>query len=237
MSASLALSVRNVYETLAISWPTVLEALQGRVTREVCDERLEHWARAVVANARIELEVTGRENLETGRTYLVVSNHQSLYDIPVLFQVIGPNIRMIAKRELFRVPIFGNALAVAGFIEIDRRNRNAAIQSLRRARELLAGGTHVWVSPEGTRSRSGMLLPFKKGAFYLALEAAAPILPVTINGTRNVLRADGLLSSPGAKVHVTIHPTIDPRPYTERGKKGRDEMMNDVRRVLENGLG
>jgi 1-acyl-sn-glycerol-3-phosphate acyltransferase len=165
-----------------------------------------------------------------------MSNHQSLYDIPVMFQVIGPNIRMITKRELFKVPVFGNALAAGGFISIDRSDRNAAIRSLDRARELLASGTHVWISPEGTRSLTGQLLPFKKGAFYLALEALLPILPVTLHGTRNALPAKGLRSTDGARVQVTIHPSVDPAPYVARGKPGRDELMLDVRHALESGL-
>jgi 1-acyl-sn-glycerol-3-phosphate acyltransferase len=132
--------------------------------------------------------------------------------------------------------VFGGALAVAGFVSIDRSNRHAAIRSLDKARELLASGTHVWISPEGTRSRSGALLPFKKGAFHLALESGLPILPVTLSGTRNVLAAEGLLSSAGAKVRVTIHSNIDPHPYAERGYGGRQELMDEVRRVLESAL-
>ena len=197
MSASLGLSLRNVYETLEISLPTVVEAVRGTVTKEICDERLQGWSQAVVDNARISLDVRGREHLRRGETYLVMSNHQSLYDIPVLFHVIGPNVRMITKKELFRVPIFGGALAAAGFIAIDRSDRNHAIRSLDRARALMSSGTHVWIAPEGTRSRSGQLLPFKKGAFYLAFEAELPILPVTVTrratrwGPRDVARAPG----------------------------------------------
>ncbi len=236
MSASLALSLQNIYETLAVSFPTVVEALGGRVTKQICDDRLDQWSRVVVRNAGIELDVRGREHLVSGRTYLVMSNHQSLYDIPVLFRVIGPNIRMITKKELFRVPVFGGALAAAGFISIDRSDRAQAIQSLERARQLLADGTHVWVAPEGTRSRTGKLLPFKKGAFYLALEAGLPILPVTIAGTRDVLRAHGLRSRPGAKVRVTIHQRIDPEAYARAGDEGRKQLMGTVRLVLESGF-
>ncbi len=233
---SIALTLRNVGETLAVSFPTRVEALAGRVTKEVCDIRLERWSRRVVANAQMHVEVVGRGNLRPGRTYLVMSNHQSLYDVPVLFHVIGGNIRMVAKEELFRVPVFGPALAAGGFISIDRGDRHAAIASLQRARDLLASGTHVWIAPEGTRSRTGDLLPFKKGAFYLALEAGLPILPVTVRGTRDALPAKGLRSSPGASVRVMIHPELDPVPYAARGKKGRDELMAEVRRVLESGL-
>ncbi len=230
---SLALSLRNIYETLAISWPTVVDALHRRVTKATCDDRLAHWSRSVVENAHIRLEVSGRQNMRPGETYLVMSNHQSLYDIPVLFHVVGPNIRMITKEELFRIPIFGGALAAAGFIAIDRSNRNAAIRSLERARALLASGTHVWIAPEGTRSRTGELLPFKKGGFYLALEASLPILPVTLRGTRDALPARGVRSSEGADVRVVIHPVVDVREYAMRGKAARQELMDDVRRTIE----
>jgi 1-acyl-sn-glycerol-3-phosphate acyltransferase len=237
MSASqVALSLENIYETLAISWPTVLDALHGRLTKKICDDRLEGWARNVVKNARLDVRVAGREHLGAHETYLVMSNHQSLYDIPVLFYVVGPNIRMVTKRELFRVPVFGGALEAAGFISIDRTDRHRAIRSLEEASALLASGTHVWIAPEGTRSLSGRLLPFKKGAFYLAFEAGLPILPVTLQGTRDVLAAKGVLSTAGATVHVKIHQKIDPKPYTERGKVGRDDLMNDVRRAIESGL-
>jgi 1-acyl-sn-glycerol-3-phosphate acyltransferase len=233
---SLALSLRNIYETLAISAPTVVNVVQGRLTKEMCDQRLAHWSDAVLHNARIELEVVGRENAKPGETYLVMSNHQSLYDIPVLFRVVGPNIRMITKRELFHVPIFGQALAAAGFIAIDRRNRHAAIRSLEQARALLAGGTHVWIAPEGTRSRTGQLLAFKKGGFHLALDAGLPILPVTLSGTRDALPAKGLRSTAGARVRVTIHPRVEPQQYAARGNLGRQELMADVRRTLESAL-
>ncbi len=236
MGPSLSLSLRNVYETLAISFPTMVEAfgLFGQqVTREVCDRRLAGWSRAVVANARIEVEVHGRENLVDGETYLVMSNHQSHYDIPVLFYVIGPNLRMIAKKELFGFPVFGDALRAAGFVEIDRSDRNAAIRNLDHAQRLLKSGTHVWIAPEGTRSPTGKLGPFKKGAFYLALEAGLPILPVTLTGTRDVLPAQGLFSKAGAHVKVRLHPKIDPLPFAARGKAGREELIDAVRAVLE----
>ncbi|HTQ41752.1 MAG TPA: lysophospholipid acyltransferase family protein [Polyangiaceae bacterium] len=233
---SLSLSLRNIYETLAISFPTMLEAIAGLVTKEGCDVRLDRWSANIVRNAGITLHVTGREHMLPHETYLVMSNHQSLYDIPVLFQVVGPNVRMITKEELFRVPIFGKALAAGGFISIDRSNRRAAIRSLDRARALLASGTHVWIAPEGTRSKTGKLLPFKKGAFYLALEAGLPILPVTLSGTRDALPAKGLRSQSGADVRVAIHAKIDPRPYAERGKEGRDDLMEDVRRIMESAL-
>lgn len=233
---SIGLSLQNIYETLAISFPTMVDALRGSMTKALADQRLDRWSRNIVRNAQIEVEVLGRQNMVPGETYLVMSNHQSLYDIPVLFQVVGPNIRMITKQELFQVPVFGKALAAGGFIAIDRRNRHAAIRSLEQAQVLLASGTHVWIAPEGTRSRSGELLPFKKGAFYLALEAELPILPVTLRGTRDALEAKGLRSRAGAQVRVTLHPRIDPKPFAAMGRKGRPALMKHLREVMEGGL-
>lgn len=233
---SLALSLHNIYETLAISWPTVVDAVRGRVTKEVCDDRLAGWAERIVVDSRIDVEVVGREHLSGGRTYLVMSNHQSLYDIPILFYAIGSNLRMITKKELFSLPIFGKAMELGGFISIDRSNRARAIESLDIAKRKVAEGTHVWIAPEGTRSKTGALLPFKKGGFNLALEALFPILPVTLRGTRDVLLAKGLRSQPGARVDVTIHAPIDPTPYVGEGRGGRDRLMADVRAALESGL-
>jgi 1-acyl-sn-glycerol-3-phosphate acyltransferase len=234
---SLALSLQNVYETLAISWPTVVDATLGRVTKAACDDRLERWASNIVANANVDLHVHGREHLVPGVTYVVMSNHQSLYDIPVLFHVIGKDLRMVTKTELFKVPVFGPAMAAAGFIEIDRSNRQRAIESLAVAQKKLAQGTHVWIAPEGTRSRTGALLPFKKGGFALALETKLPILPVTLRGTRDILRAKGVRSVHGARVDVTLHAPLDPAKYEALGMKpGREALMADVRAALESAL-
>ncbi len=232
----MAVSLASVYETLVISLPTMVDAVLGRMTKSIADRRLDRWSRNIVRHARLQLDVHGRENLRPGETYLVMSNHQSHYDVPVLFQVLGPNIRMITKQELFRVPIFGAALQAGGFIAIDRSNRHAAIRSLQQAKELLASGTHVWIAPEGTRSRTGELLPFKKGAFYLALEARLPILPVTLSGTRDALEAKALRTRPGVRVKVTLHPKIDPTPFAADGKRGRNALMTHLREVVERAL-
>jgi 1-acyl-sn-glycerol-3-phosphate acyltransferase len=235
---SLALSLHNVLETFAISWPTVIDALAGRVRREDCDRRLASWGAEIAKNCAYDLEVVGRENLGThGEAFLVMSNHQSLYDIPVLFHVLGPNLRMLTKAELFKVPIFGPAMQAAGFISIDRSKRERALESLEVARAKIAGGLNVWIAPEGTRSVTGELLPFKKGGFSLAIEAGLRVLPITLRGTRNILRARGVRSCRRARLRVTIHPPIDARPYAERGRKqGRAALMRDVRAALESGL-
>jgi 1-acyl-sn-glycerol-3-phosphate acyltransferase len=236
---SLLLSISNVYETLAISFPTVLDAALGRLQKDVCDDRLARWGDRLVENAAMTLEVRGREHLAPGKAYLVMSNHQSHYDIPVLFHVLGRNLRMVAKIELFKLPVFGKAMQEAGFIAIDRADRHRAVASLAVAKEKLAQGTSVWIAPEGTRSRTGELLPFKKGGFMIAMETSWPILPVTIKGTRDALPAHGRRSSKGARVTVTLHPVVETSRYLDlpvSAREQRDLLLRDVRDEIASAL-
>lgn len=234
---SILLSLRNVFETLAVSAPTVVDAARGHLSRAACDARLERWASHVVRNAAILLTVRGRENIEPSRTYVVMSNHQSHYDVAILYYVLGGNVRMVAKKELFDLPVFGRAIREAGFVSVDRGNTERAIASLARAKEHLAAGTHLWIAPEGTRSPTGELLPFKKGGFHIALDMHAPVLPITIRGTREVLRAKGFRSRPGVEVEVTIHPAIEPERHAGLDRKAaRDALMADVERAIASAL-
>ncbi len=240
---SLLLSLHNVWETLAISAPTLVDAYRGTLTRDRCDDRLEGWASRLVSNAEMMISVHGRENVKPehlGRgphAYLVMSNHQSHYDVPVIFYVLGSTLRMVAKRELFDLPVFGPALRKGGFIPIDRKDKERAMAGLDEARRALEAGTPIWMAPEGTRSPTGKLLPFKKGGFVLALATGSPVLPVTVRGTRDALRAKGLRSRKGAEVSVTIHPAIDPAQFADLGpKNARDALAEEVRRAIASAL-
>jgi 1-acyl-sn-glycerol-3-phosphate acyltransferase len=241
---SFALSLWNIGETLAICVPTVADAALGRLERGACDLRLESWSARVLENANVRLTVRGREHLSGDRTYILMSNHQSLYDVPTLFCVFGHRMRMIMKKELARVPVFGDACRLAGFIEIDRKDRQQAIQSLERAKAELRAGTHVWIAPEGTRSKTGELLPFKKGGFHLALETGWPILPVTLRGTGKILRAKGVRSFFGQEVEAILHPPVSPPPVESRDsavpsaetKRAREELMDKVRAAITSGF-
>jgi 1-acyl-sn-glycerol-3-phosphate acyltransferase len=234
---SLLLSLRNVYETLYVSAPTVVDAVRGSLTRETCDERLESWASRVVANTEMMISVHGREHIAPGTTYLIMSNHQSHYDVAVIYYVLGSAVRMVGKRELFELPLFGHAMRAAGFVSVDRKNTESAIASLGDVREKLGRGIPMWIAPEGTRSPTGELLPFKKGGFVLALATGAPILPVSIRGTRDVLRARGVRSRPGVEVFVTIHEAIDPARFADLPRKAaRDALAEEVRQSIASGL-
>jgi 1-acyl-sn-glycerol-3-phosphate acyltransferase len=228
-------SLRAVYETFAISAPTVVDAAFARMTMAKADERLSRWSRRLLEQAQVEMIVSGREHLEPGRPYVVMSNHQSHYDIPVLFQAFPGTIRMVAKTELFRVPIFSGAMRAAGFVEIDRSNRRRAIESLRNAKQQLAQGVSIWIAPEGTRSRDGELQPFKKGGFMLALQTGLPIVPVAIRGSREILAPDGTAVRTGARVHVAFQPPITPTT-TANNAAAREALMVEVRAAIERGL-
>lgn len=209
---------------MGVLWDT----LRGRLDRKVLDARIQAMGQRILDEARVRLRVEGLEHLRDGAIYM--SNHQSNYDPPLLAATI-PGVRMIGKAEVFRIPLFGKALRLAGFIPVDRRNRKRAIESLKIASEALRAGTRIWISPEGTRGES--LLPFKKGGFITAIEAGVPIVPVTLEGTRQLLPPGGIRVKLDSPVTVRFHPPIDAGSYT---LETRDRLMEDVRAAIASGL-
>ncbi len=137
------------------------------------------WLRACGARVR----VTGAENLEPGRTYVFISNHRSYLDTATLFFCAGTKMGLVAKRELLKVPIFGQGMKFVNIIAIDRTNAERALASMDKARQVMADGYSFGVFAEGTRAMPGELLPFKKGGFHLALQTGSSIVPVAIKNT------------------------------------------------------
>jgi 1-acyl-sn-glycerol-3-phosphate acyltransferase len=233
-SMSLLRTLQAISTTATITLPTVADGLLRRVTAEKSDERLDWWAKKLLDDAGVELEVRGADNVPEGEALVLMSNHRSYYDIPTVFRAVPGRIRMVAKKELFAVPLWGRAMHEAGFICVDRGKRESAIESLKESGELLKSGTRVWIAPEGTRSKTGALGPFKSGGFHLALDAGVRILPIAIEGTESVLPADSLSVHRGAKVRATILPLIDAPAY---GKDRRKELTADVRAAIAEALG
>lgn len=233
---SLIQTAVGLIDTARISFPTVLDSMRGPVPASVTEQRLHWWSSKVLRDAEVDLEVRGKEHAgDAHEPMIVMSNHQSLYDVPVLFQALPFSFRMVAKSELFRVPIWGRAMIAAGFIRIDRSDRDQAVDSLRSTGgALLAAGTRVWIAPEGTRSKTRDLLPFKSGGFRMALDFGVRILPVAIDGTHDVIHSSNWTVHRGKKVTVTLLPPIDPRPY---GIDGRKNLMRDVRCAIAASLG
>ncbi len=227
-------TLRAVGITAKISFPTFAESFTGSISADVCDDRLAWWSRELIRGAGAEIHVSGRELVPEGEPFVVMSNHRSYYDIPSVFCAVPGRLRMVAKKELFRVPIWGPAMLAAGFVMLDRDRRDKAIESLRASKRLLLGGTRVWIAPEGTRSKNGELGPFKAGGFHMAIDAGARILPLAIRGTEGVLPADSLVVRRGGKIEVTILPPIDAPSY---GQARRKELMADVRAAIGAALG
>lgn len=199
----LGLSVYAIAQLARITAPTFVEAVAGRVERETCDRRIRLFASRVIERAEIRLEVRGADAIPPDRAYVLMSNHQSHIDIPVVYATAPvATLRMVSKAELFRIPVWGRAMRAAEMVEVDRGNRRQAIASLARAERAVASGVSIWIAPEGSRSRTGELGPLKKGGFHLARGAGAPIVPVAISGTREILPPGARSMAKGREVRV-----------------------------------
>jgi 1-acyl-sn-glycerol-3-phosphate acyltransferase len=160
------------------------------------------------------VKVKGRGNIEPATSYIVLSNHQSTYDIFLIYGWLGIDIKWVMKKELRKIPGVGFGSEKVGHIFLDRSNSRAALESLAVAKKKLVNGTSVVIFPEGTRSKTGNPGPFKRGAFKLALDLELPILPVTLINTRNILPASSFNILPG-KVEMIIHQPISISGYNE----------------------
>ncbi|MBV9958852.1 MAG: 1-acyl-sn-glycerol-3-phosphate acyltransferase [Acidobacteria bacterium] len=156
------------------------------------------WCRMIARTAGARVRVHGAEQIVAGASYVFLSSHQSYMDIPAMLGYLPAQLRIAAKKSLFRIPFMGWHLTRAGHIPIDRSSTQNAVTSLQKSASYLHDGICVFIFPEGTRSRDGYLHSFKKGGFRLALQAGVPIIPVTILGSRQILPPDSIIFRPGA---------------------------------------
>ncbi len=218
-----------VFITFAISSTVVLTSLLG-AGENFLQHQARAWGRWLLLGAGCWVKIYGRENLIANQPYVFACNHSSALDIPVLFKALPSNFRWIAKKELFRIPVFGPAMRAAGYIAIDRSNRRAAMHSLEVASSRIKAGASVVIFPEGTRSKDGRLGQFKSGGFLLALKAEQPIVPVFIKGSYDILPASSIWLRPG-KISVYIGKPIS---VEQVPLKERDNLAEVVRvRLVE----
>ena len=195
-----------------------------------------YWAamwvtRAGVRAAGIKVEKRGYENIPAGRACIFMCNHVSNLDPPVLLPAIPGMTSVFLKRELMRIPLLGTAMRMGKFVPVSRgHSRDEAQRSVAAAKEALASGLHITVFPEGTRSPDGKLLPFKKGAFFLAAETEAPMVPVVITGTAEMMPKGTLKMRPGTAI-VRFLPVIEPAAFGSR-----EDLMEAVREAMMRGL-
>lgn len=179
--------------------------------------------------AGIHYRVTGREHVDPTRAVVYCSNHVSNLDPPVLFQALHPRLKVLYKASLRKIPILGYALEVGGFVAVNRENREASFASIDRAVASIRAGNTFLIFPEGTRSRSDELLPFKKGGFVMAIKAQAPIVPVAISGSRDSMRRGSAVIHP-VTVDVQIGEPIETAGLTV---DDRDTLIEQVRGQIQ----
>ncbi len=190
------------------------------------------WARFNSYITPMFVKVSGREHVNKNKSYIVVSNHQSQYDIFVIYGWLPIDFKWIMKIELRRVPFLGYACYKLGHIYIDRSKSHSALESINAAKKRIKGGTSIMFFPEGTRSDDGKLLDFKKGAFKLAIDMKLSVLPVTIKDTRKVLPNNSTVLFPGW-AQMIIHEAIDIKDYNDTNIK---ELIIQAKMAIESGL-
>src|SRR3954464_12108575 len=210
-----------------VTAPSVVDIARGALDRHTVDERVRWFGRRVIELLDVDLVATGIERVPPGGAYVYMSNHQSHLDIPMLYATLpSPTIRMLGKKELFDIPLWGHGLRAAEFVEVDRSNHGAAVKSIEHAARLVKDGVSIYLAPEGTRSRDGRIGKLKKGGFHLALGTGAPIVPVAIKGTIDILPRGGKVMRKGCTVEVTIG-----SPIAVEGRD-LDGLMTEVRDFL-----
>ncbi len=183
------------------------------------------WAPPLISITGSKVMVQGREAIDFSSTHIFVFNHQSTLDIAVAFKVLPVGVRFIAKKELKNIPFLGWYMQAMGMIFIDRRKVRQAKESLDKAVERIRRGANIIAFPEGTRSPNGRLQPFKKGIFVVAIQAGVPIVPVAIEGTREVMPKNSFLLRP----HPIRVAFGEPIPTEHLSYPDRDSLMHTVR--------
>jgi 1-acyl-sn-glycerol-3-phosphate acyltransferase len=184
----------------------------GRIAFRLCQV----WCWVALTIGFVRLKVRGREKIKKGQSYVIVSNHQSLYDIPVLMNGLNIQFRWVIKKEILKIPFFGWGLYAGRHVFIDRASTKKAIKSMDKAMKNLPPGVSAFVFAEGTRTPDGLVQEFKKGGFMMAVRAKVPILPVTVNGSWKYMPDRTSMSFTPGPIEVVVGDPIDTSDYTLR---------------------
>lgn len=213
----------SIYFTAETCGKAVVKRFLGAINRPWVDKTIHKWADRILGLIGVKYKVINPDGIEPqpGKATIIMCNHSSLYDIPLSFKAFPHHsIRMLAKKELAKIPIMGKGMTAAEFPFIDRQNRHQAVKDLQIVRQLLESGIVMWIAPEGTRSKDGKLAPLKKGAFITAIEAKATIIPIGIRGAYNILPARTTQLNLNQQAEIHVGQPIDASKYTfeERDK-------------------
>ncbi|MDY6824858.1 MAG: lysophospholipid acyltransferase family protein [Thermodesulfobacteriota bacterium] len=216
-----------VIDTLVMFFPIVIAALASR-TGNFAFQLARMWSRVILTVTGVRTSIKGKEKIDKRQSYIIISNHQSHFDIPALIIRLGVQYRWIIKKEIRKVPLFGYALDASKNIFIDRSDRQSAMESINTGVERLPEGVGVLFFAEGSRSPDGKIQKFKKGGFTVAIQKGLPILPVTVNGSRRILPKHTLVFSSG-KIELVIGDPILTQGYT---MDQIDQLMETTRNVI-----
>ena len=186
------------------------------------------WAHTVLFICGVKVRIAGLENIDLGGNYVYVSNHASMFDIPAIVAGVPDQIRIVYKKELEVIPLFGWGLKWGSYIGIDRRSGADAVKSLEEAAAKIRNGASVLLYAEGTRTLDGKLQPFKRGAFNLAVKAGVPVVPLTVNGSFHILKKKSIIIRPG-NITLTLSRPI---AITGSGKEAEMKLMEDVHTAI-----
>ena len=225
-------TIKLVVVLVGLSVPAALIALPWKMVTG--DSRLIYewgsWiAHLALRVAGVKMDVQGLEKIPAGRACLFMSNHLSNLDPPVIVPSLPGHVVVMVKKELMRIPLLGTSMKMVGYVPVERGQREKTMATLAAAEESLRMGRHMFVFPEGTRSRDGEMLPFKKGSFELAMRAGVPVVPVAIWGTERMLRKGEWKIKRGV-AHVRVLDAIYPEEFGTR-----EELMERVRGAIAAG--
>jgi 1-acyl-sn-glycerol-3-phosphate acyltransferase len=215
----------------------IWKSLRGTITRQWCNEALQRWARQMLRLFKIHCSVINPHDIkpQPGKPTIIMCNHTSLLDIPLSLQVFPEHpVRMLAKKELSRIPVMGGGMIAAEFPFIDRKNRKQAIQDLSLVKSLLESGIVMWIAPEGTRSLTGALQPFKQGGFITAIKTGATIIPIGIRGANRILPAHSYQFHLNQHAEVHVGKPIDASDYDLKDKA---QLIERVHQAMDDLIG
>jgi 1-acyl-sn-glycerol-3-phosphate acyltransferase len=217
-------AVSTAVADTAVLGPAIMAS--SLVSEDLTEKLSRAWCTTVLAGMGVEREVSGLENIEPGRTYVFVCNHQSHVDPPTCFASLPGHLRFVAKESLFRIPVFGWSLRRAGHIAIDRSDRESSTAKMNANLDALRTRVSIVLFPEGTRSDDGKLGPFKKGAAVMAIQAQVPVMPMAISGTRFIL-PKGFNAIHSGKVRLKVGKPIPTNGLTLDDRESLTNRMRD----------
>lgn len=230
---ALWISFLSTLYTVNTCGQSIIKHFSGKTNRAWVDATIHIWVDRLLRLIKVNYVIINPFQVQPqpGKATIIMCNHSSLYDIPLSFKAFPKHsIRMLAKKELAKIPIMGKGMEAAEFPFVDRRNRHRAIENLNYVRQLMESGIVVWIAPEGTRSKDGKLGPFKKGAFVMAIEAKATIIPIGIRGAFNILPPRTLQFKLKQSTEIHIGQPIDAAQYTI---EDRDRLIDQVRESIQ----